>query len=243
MIWLLLSKILPLFVYPVGLTILACLTALGFSIFGFARISRAILTSGILILWIASTPLFANWIYAQLEAEYPPVAVEALPRADVAIVLGGAVGQPLPPRLAPDAGEAIDRVFHAARIFHAGKVEILLASGGNLPWRAGEGPEAELIADLLVELDVPRQAIALETESRNTTENAVNSAAIIKEEGWHSVFLSLQAPICRVLWRSFSSPASKPSRPRPTFGSVARSIKACSTSFRARTTSPAPPMP
>ena len=189
MISLFLSKLLPIFVYPVGLAILAGIAALVLSIVGFVRTSRVILTAGVALLWIASTPLFANWLYSQLEAKYPPVTVEALPRADVVIVLGGAVGQPLPPRITADASEAVDRVLHAARIFHAGKGETILVSGGNLPWRATAKPEAELIAELLVELSVPRLAIALETESRNTRENAVNSAKIIKAKGWQSVIL------------------------------------------------------
>lgn len=189
MISLLLSKLLPMFVYPVGLTILACMLALGLSFLGFVRTSRIVLAAGVALLWIASTPLFANWLYAQLEGAYPPVAIEFLPRADAAIILGGAVNPPISPRRAPDANDAIDRVFHAARLFHAGKVEALLISGGNLPWRDAGKPEAMLIADLLVELGVPRPVIALETESRNTRENGVNSARIVAAKDWQSVLL------------------------------------------------------
>lgn len=183
------SKLLPLFVYPVGLTILAGMAVLALSFFGFFRTSRTILTIGLALLWIASTPIFANWLYAQLEAEYPPVAVDTLPKSDVAIVLGGAIGQPLPPRIAPDASDAIDRVLHTARLFRAGKVDRILVSGGNLPWQSASAPEAELIADLLVELGVPRGAIVLETESRNTRENAVNSAKIMNAKKLRTALL------------------------------------------------------
>jgi uncharacterized SAM-binding protein YcdF (DUF218 family) len=48
------------------------------------------------------------------------------------------------------------------------------------PWQAAVAPEAELIADLLIELGVPRSALILKTESRNTRENAINTAAIFK---------------------------------------------------------------
>jgi uncharacterized SAM-binding protein YcdF (DUF218 family) len=157
------------------------------------RTSRAILAAGIAVLWIASTPLFSSWLYDRLEAEYPPVAIKALPVSDVAILLGGAVGRPLPPRLAPDASDAIDRVLHTARLFHAGKAEAILVSGGNLPWQTAPEPEAELIAGLLVELGVPRSAIALEPESRNTRENAVNSAAVVKLNNWRSALLVTSA--------------------------------------------------
>lgn len=184
-----LSKLLPLFVYPIGLTILAGVAALVFSLAGFAKTSRTLLAVGIGVLWIASMPLFSNWLYGQLEAEYAPLGVEELPQADVAIVLGGAIGQALPPRTEPDASDAVDRVLHATRIYRAGKVRSILVSGGNLPWLTASQPEAELIGDLLVELGVPRAAIVLETESRNTRENAVNSAALMKAHDWNRALL------------------------------------------------------
>ena len=53
----------------------------------------------------------------------------------------------------------------------------------------GNRPQAELIADFLVELGVPRTALILETASRNTRESAVNTAAIFKEHGWRTGLL------------------------------------------------------
>jgi uncharacterized SAM-binding protein YcdF (DUF218 family) len=50
-------------------------------------------------------------------------------------------------------------------------------------------PEAQLIADFLVELGVPPSALILETESRNTRENAVNTAALFRRHGWQSGIL------------------------------------------------------
>ena len=93
-------------------------------------------------------PVSASWLLAQLEAEYPPVAIETLPHADVAIVLGGAIGQPIPPRITPDLSDAADRVLHAARLYRAGNVDRIRVSGGNLPWQTGIKPEAELTGDL-----------------------------------------------------------------------------------------------
>ena len=49
-------------------------------------------------------------------------------------------------------------------------------SGGNLPWDSTVEPEVVYVADLLVELGVPRTDLVLEGESRNTRENAVKTA-------------------------------------------------------------------
>ena len=184
-----LSKLLPVFVYPLGFAILLLALSLLLSFTRFRRTARLALVAAMAVLWIASMPAFANWLYSGLEARHPPVPIETLAKSDVAIVLGGAVGQPLPPRTAPDVGEPADRILHAARIFHAGKIGHILVTGGNIPWQTAVAPEAELIADLLVELGVPRGAIVVETQSRNTYENAVNSAEIIEDRGWQNVIL------------------------------------------------------
>jgi hypothetical protein len=57
----------------------------------------------------------------------------------------------------------------ADRILHrAGKAPLIVISAGNLPWPPAVAPESQLIADLLVELGVPRSAMILESGSRNT---------------------------------------------------------------------------
>ena len=45
----------------------------------------------------------------------------------------------------------------------------------------------------MVELGVPRSALIFDTESRNTRENAVNTAAIFKAHGWRSGILVTSA--------------------------------------------------
>jgi len=188
-----LSKLLPVFVYPLGLAIVLGAAALAFLLTGLRRTAGTALAGALIVLYVASTPLFANRITVTLESQHPPRAVAALPKADVAIVLGGAVGPHAPPRDAVDLTETSDRVFHAARLFKAGKVDHVLASGGNLPWQGPAPPEAESMAELLVELGVPRSAIVLESASRTTRENAVNSAAILKANGWRRVLLVTSA--------------------------------------------------
>ena len=77
----------------------------------------------------------------------------------------------------------------ALRIYRAGKAPLIIISGGNQPWQACAIPEAKPIADVLVGLGVPLSAVVLETESRNTRENAVNTAAIFKAQGWRTGLL------------------------------------------------------
>jgi uncharacterized SAM-binding protein YcdF (DUF218 family) len=53
--------------------------------------------------------------------------------------------------------------------------------------------EADFMAALYRRLGVPEDRIALERESRNTRENAVRSAAIVRERGWRTLVLVTSA--------------------------------------------------
>ena len=188
-----LSKFLPVFVSPLGLTLV--LLALGFalSFTRFRRLLRTALGLAFLLLYVASMPVVADALMLPLEARHPPRPIADHAPADVAILLGGALGQPLPPRVAPDLGEPADRVIQAWRLWRAGKVRRILVTGGNWPWQASVAPEAVLIAAMLEELGVPSGAILLERASRNTYENAVQSKAIWDAEGFRSGYLVTSA--------------------------------------------------
>jgi uncharacterized SAM-binding protein YcdF (DUF218 family) len=186
---LLLDKLFDAAISPLSAALILGLFALALSFTRFRKSARTILALTLIGLWIAATPAFAHWLADRLQRENPPRAAEDLPSADAIVLLGGFLKQPLPPRIAPDLTAAADRAVEAARLYRAGKAQRIVVSGGNLPWRFAVAPEAELVADLLVELGVPRDALVLETASRNTRENAVNTARIFAEHGWKSGLL------------------------------------------------------
>jgi len=174
-----LSKILPVFMMPLGVVSLLLLLALFFLRRGKRRTSAAFLVLGLAVLWTASTPFVAAQLLRQAESRYPAVAMEQVPLGGCVIVLGGAVGAPIPPRVDIDMSESIDRVYQAAALYRAGKAPIVIVTGGNQPWSESKTAEADLIRDLLIEWGVPRDAIFLEGSSRNTRENALYTKNIL----------------------------------------------------------------
>jgi len=111
---------------------------------------------------------------------------------DAAIVLGGGID----PVASKETGEtelgpAGDRVVKGFELFHAGRVRNLLLSAGGP--RPEEPVEADFAAALYRRLGVPAEAIVLERESRNTRENAKNSARIVRERGWRTLLLVTSA--------------------------------------------------
>ena len=185
-----LTKSLAFFIYPLSIAIFVACIALALTFTRWSVVGQVLLGISLGGLWMASTPVFANWLNSGLESQFEPIAVEALPEKDAIIVLGGGtVSQPLPPRVAADLGGAVDRIIHAMRIYRAGKSQIIVVSAGNLPWCCAKESEAQLIADLLAELGVPRSAIVLETEARTTRENAANTAVLFEKRQWENALL------------------------------------------------------
>jgi len=192
-VFLFLSKLLPLFLYPVGLSLSLGLIGSLCSLLKFRRLALACVGSAMIVLWICSTPFVASRAIASLERQYPPRTMAQTPVADVAIVLGGALGQPLPPRVEVNLSGAAGRVLHASRLYRAGKVKRVLVSAGNILWALAIKPEAELIKELLVEWGVASEAIEIETASRNTYENAREIERMWKGRGFKSALLVTSA--------------------------------------------------
>ena len=174
-----LSKILPLFVMPLGVALFLALVALILLRKGKKNASAVLLLLSIICLWVMSTPLVGESLYRKLESEYPPVALDIVPQANCIIVLGGVVSAPSPPRIDVEFNDSIDRVHKAAELFHAGKAPYVIVTGGNQPWSTSRASEAELIRDLLVKWKVPDEVIMLEGSSRNTRENAVYTKNLV----------------------------------------------------------------
>jgi uncharacterized SAM-binding protein YcdF (DUF218 family) len=145
---------------------------------------------GWLTLW--SLPVASDALRGAIEAQAGPRTVDAVGAAPVTVVLGGGVAGPrLPQRPYPDLNAAGDRLWHAARLYHAGKAPRLLLSGGVT--RTGDGSEAEAMRRFLVEMGVPAAAIVLESGSQNTAGNAALTAQMLKAQGVDSIVLVTSA--------------------------------------------------
>ncbi|HWI81427.1 YdcF family protein [Ramlibacter sp.] len=131
-------------------------------------------------LWLWSMPVASHALRGWLEAQAGPRTIDALPAAPAMVVLGGAMRGARPPlRPDPDLGSAADRVWHAARLYRAGKAPLVVLSGGSA--RPGQAPEAQVMGQLLSELGVPATALATEPRSITTTENAAYTAQLLRQ--------------------------------------------------------------
>lgn len=137
--------------------------------------AAGVLIASVLILWVSSTHAVSQALLRRLESEHPPVPMREIEPARAIVLLGGATAPGLPPRQGTELESAADRVLHAARLYRAGKAPLVISSG----WAAGI-PDADGMAELLIEWGVPDSAIVRERESRNTHDNCVESRRILR---------------------------------------------------------------
>lgn len=77
-----------------------------------------------------------------------------------------------------------DRLFQALELYKKGAVKKIVISGGNPYLTRKERPEADFLKEYLLLLGIPADDLFTETASRNTRENAVNTAALFDRNGW-----------------------------------------------------------
>lgn len=190
--FLVLSKIIPVFAYPLGLGLLL----LGIASAQRRRVglTRALCFATFLLLFLFSSPAVSQLLLRSLEDQYPQPPVESIPKADAIVVLGG--GTSRGPAAAPELTDTTDRLFFAARLFRSGKAPLIVFSGGTVPFLGSQPKrsEAEGAAQLLEEWAVPGRAILLETRSRNTRENALFTRQMLQGRGGsHNILLVTSA--------------------------------------------------
>ena len=187
-----LSKLVTCLLSPLG----SSLCLLGLALFlAWRRRSRLAMACGALAmvwLWAWSIPVLSLWLRGTLEDQIAQPPLSRVPQTQAMVVLGGGVSPPSGKATDINLGAAADRVWYAARLFHAGKAPLLLLSGGSDPQRHAFS-EARAMAIFLQDLGVPEQALVLEEASRNTLENAAFTAKLLNERGIRHVLLVTSA--------------------------------------------------
>ena len=141
---------------------------------------------------ICSNPFLLRIAYRVWEVE--PVRITSLRENpfDAAIVLGGFGGEHKEFGDRIDFGESANRLTQALELYQQERVEAILITGGAtqiLTKKRNEGVATELF---LKRIKFPTKDLLVEKNSRNTFENASNSAFMLKNSGLaHGRFLLL----------------------------------------------------
>ncbi len=191
--FLFLSKLLPLFFYPLGFACFSLVVAL-ILWWKYPHFLPIPILLALLVLLVSSNGWVSNLLVKSLEWQYL-VSPDSVQNADVIVVLGGGIKPLIYPRPMIDLAEQGDRVLYGAKLYKMRKAPLILVTGGRIPWKdsQNEHSEADDMASLLVMLGVPKSAIITEGNSYNTYDNAVYSREILQEKGINQIILVTSA--------------------------------------------------
>ncbi len=186
-----LSKVLDLALTPLAWA----LALLALALLTWKRLSRPWLPvlAAFAVLFAFSLEPVANGL-ARLAERSARASVRPDVVYDAAIVLGGAVDDAASRTHGEtELKETADRIVRGFELVREGRAAHVLYSCGLLAPHPGDVPEAERVAALYRRWGIPADRIVAETRSRNTRENAVESARIVRERGWRTLLLVTSA--------------------------------------------------
>ena len=161
------NKIVGYLISPAGFGMALVSAAVLARVLGRRRLAGWVVVLVLANFWIWSMPWMTQWMGAALEAEFlvngRVPEVESFPQADAIALHGGGMG--VATNISPYAEmwTSADRVWHAARIWKAGKAPIIFVTGGGVRLTT---------AGLLQDLGIPTNAVVFVEDPRNTEEEA-----------------------------------------------------------------------
>jgi uncharacterized SAM-binding protein YcdF (DUF218 family) len=185
-----LSKLLPLLVYPLGLACILLIIGLAFKYRH--GLQRGLMIFVVILLWLSSNRWVSYALARTLEWKHLPP--EGTPQAEVMVVLGGGTESDAAPRPMTEVNSAGDRVLYAAKLYKDGAAPSIILSGGNLGFSKNlAATPAQEMQDLFELIGVPEEVVWLQTESQNTYEDALYSSRILRENGFEEIILVTSA--------------------------------------------------
>ena len=96
-------------------------------------------------------------------------------------------------------GEGVDRILAGIAVVRRGIADRLLITGGSGSLLDQRKSEAVLLKEFAIASGLSSDRIIIDPTSRNTHENAVNTAALVREHGYEKILLITSA---FHMWRS-----------------------------------------
>jgi len=190
-VFLFLSKILDVLLEPLTWAVLLVLAGALLRKRGRVAWGLVLLAAAELVTF--SLPSVADALMRFTEGSAPRTMSDGEPY-DVVIVLGGVMEARAPwMDDGRDLTGAAERITRTLELLREGRARQVLISGGDANPDPGVASEAEQLAAMLRAWGVEPARIAVETSSRNTRENAVESARVVAEHGWHRLLLVTSA--------------------------------------------------
>jgi uncharacterized SAM-binding protein YcdF (DUF218 family) len=161
----------------------------------FARIGRAALAATVAVYCALTSPAVAALVERGLVQDYQPLRDPAAAQGASAIIVFGngvfTAGDGLTDAM---QRHTLENVIEGARLVKLLAPQHVIVSGGIVDPSAQRRAEADVMRDVLGELGVPPERIMREDQSRNTYEQVVNIARLLREHHIHHAVVVSAAP-------------------------------------------------
>jgi uncharacterized SAM-binding protein YcdF (DUF218 family) len=161
----LLSKLFPLALLPLGLSLILLLA-------GLIGRWRWPVMAAVVLLWVCSLGLVSQTLWRWLEAPWQRTTAAEAPSAEAIVVLSGG-RQPAPGDAQVSEWHDPDRFLAGLDLYRAGKAPRLLFTGGVSPFLPGQPPEGQRYLREAQQLGIPSGVMASTPPVVNTAEEAV----------------------------------------------------------------------
>ncbi|MBA3901939.1 MAG: YdcF family protein [Bacteroidetes bacterium] len=144
------------------------------------RKNRLLLT-GLLVFYFFSN----SFIFTEIARlwEVPAKKYEEIGKYELGIVLGGATTYDAALERM-QANNSIDRILQAVELYHKGHIGKILFTGGSGSLIYPEMKEGIFVRDYLLTIGFPEESLIIESESKNTRENAVFTKELLEQNDW-----------------------------------------------------------
>ncbi|MDC0458916.1 YdcF family protein [Alphaproteobacteria bacterium] len=151
---------------------------------------------------MSSLPVTAQFIWQDLEKQYPPKALSEFGSYDAVVVLSGMLSPFKHSGTLHVEWEDSDRFFAGIGVLKSGKTPTLIFTRGKMP-RSSLPAEGELLKAKAVELGINESQILLSNTVANTAEEAEAVAQLISTNGIERIVLitsSFHMPRAKLLF-------------------------------------------
>jgi uncharacterized SAM-binding protein YcdF (DUF218 family) len=176
-----LSKIIFFLLRPSNAIIFGLLLGIVLRWFGRRRSGTTIFVAAFLVLLASAFTALPSLLLAPLETRFPAVEPETPPTG--IIILGGALDTVATARWgSPQLIDGAERIVVVADLARRYPDARLVYTGGRMDMIEGEEPEAVIAARVFETFGISPERLTIETTSRNTRENAVNTWDVVRPE-------------------------------------------------------------
>lgn len=157
---------------------------------GADAVGRIALPLTFVLLFVFSLEPVSNRMLRSLEVDAPSTKKAGV-TYDAVILLGGLVEDRVDTHNGVAYNDNVERLHGTFDVLKRGEARFAILSGGS--WNNNTRPEGETLADELERMGIARDRLIVEGTSRNTRENALFTADLVKARGLHSLLLVTSA--------------------------------------------------